>query len=143
MEIKGPSGPSKTDKTSKSKKSGSSSGSAFSSFLDETEGTSSSAGASGTHAATPLDAILALQSIDPEESRKAKQQATKRGFDILDCLSEIRVGILTGIISGQRLIRLQQMIEQEREMIDDPHLIEILDEIEIRAAVELAKLGHY
>lgn len=39
-----------------------------------------------------------------------------------------------------RLEALAQLIRAKREQVDDPRLDEILGEIELRAAVELAKL---
>jgi hypothetical protein len=40
------------------------------------------------------------------------------------------------------LVALARALRDQRAQIDDPQLIEVLDEIELRAAVELAKLGH-
>jgi hypothetical protein len=36
---------------------------------------------------------------------------------------------------------LAQLVRARRDQVDDPRLIAILDEIELRAAVELAKLA--
>jgi hypothetical protein len=46
-----------------------------------------------------------------------------------------------GTIPMAKLEALAQLVRAKREQIDDPKLIEILDEIELRAAVELAKLS--
>lgn len=141
MEVKGPSGPSKTEKTSKTKKSGSSGAAgAFSALIGGADETGGAAGVGTTHAVTGLDAILMAQSIDGDEARKAKKQAVNRGNDILDSLNELRVGLLTGTLSGNRITRLRNLIDQHRGMVDDPKLIQILDEIDLRAAVELAKI---
>lgn len=141
MEIKGPGQVTGSNKTNKTKKTGGSNATAgaFGVLLDgadEAQGTQSAAGPSSV---TGVDAVLAAQSIDGDEARKANQQETLRGNSILDSLEDIRIGILSGIISGQRLINLQKLLEQQRGEIDDPRLIEIMDEIEVRAAVELAK----
>ena len=50
-------------------------------------------------------------------------------------------GLLLGTIPMSKLEQLAQLIRAKREQIDDPKLLEILDEIELRAAVELAKLS--
>lgn len=142
MEVKGPSGPSKTSKTSKSKKSSSSSAAgAFSALIEGTESSSADAtsAASGVHAAAGIDAILAAQAIDPDEVNQGKKRAVRRGFDLLDSLDDIRMGLLLGQISGKRLYRLQELIAQQKDAVDDPKLMEILEEIDLRAAVELAK----
>lgn len=143
MEIKGPKGPDKTSKTDKSKKSGKSqsAGAAFRSFLQEGDAKiEGSQGLSGASAAAPMDAILALQGVDPDEARQNRQKAVDRGHNMLDILDELRVGILTGQISGGRLQALQNLIAEQREALDDPRLVEILDDIDLRAAIELAKL---
>ncbi|MBK67096.1 MAG: flagellar assembly protein FliX [Rickettsiales bacterium] len=147
MEIKGPKGPDKTGKTSKSKKSSSSSsaGEAFRSFLEEGGSDASIdnvASSSSAASVAPVDAILAMQGIDPEESRRNSKRQVERGHSVLDILDEVRVGILTGEISGNRLKKLQDLIEEQRGELDDPRLVELMDEIDLRAAVELAKLGY-
>jgi hypothetical protein len=40
-----------------------------------------------------------------------------------------------------KLEQLATLVRAKREQIDDPKLLAILDEIELRAAVELAKLS--
>ncbi len=144
MEIKGPKGPSKTEKAGKKSgaKKSATAGAAFQSFLeggdDKVDANSSLSSSAG---ATPIDAILALQGVDPEEARKgARARAAQKGFDILKILDDIQVGILMGEISGTRLIALQRLIDEQRENFDDPHLSDLLDDIELRAAIELAKL---
>ena len=39
--------------------------------------------------------------------------------------------------------QIVRLVRSRREAFDDPKLSAILDEIELRAAVELAKLGQY
>ena len=64
-----------------------------------------------------------------------------QGEDLLDELDQIRIGLLTGSLPRATLERLAARVEAKRHRVDDPSLIQILDEIELRAAVELAKLG--
>jgi hypothetical protein len=59
---------------------------------------------------------------------------------MLDRLEDIRHGLLMGAIPRDRLQELAAAVRRQREAIDDPRLVEILDEIELRARVELAKL---
>ena len=85
-----------------------------------------------------LDALLALQDVGgPLERRK---RAMRRAGRILDVLDEVKLGLLSGEVSTNDLIRLQSAVRDQREATEDPGLEGILNEIETRAAVELAKL---
>jgi hypothetical protein len=89
--------------------------------------------------ATPvsgMDSLLALQEVHPDETRGAVQ---RHAADLLDELDELRHGLLVGALSRSQLMRLKGLITARRASINDPRLAEILDEIELRAAVELAK----
>jgi hypothetical protein len=86
-----------------------------------------------------IDGILALQEVD--EDGRGSQQARERGDAMLDRLDEIRHGLLVGSVNPKTLERLLGQVRQQRETFTDPRLTEILEEIELRAAVELAKLG--
>jgi hypothetical protein len=86
-----------------------------------------------------LDALVALQEVDDPTSGRRKAQ--QRGEDLLDRLDHLKLGLLTGRISIGELERLSEMVSRETEATSDPRLREILSEIELRAAVELAKLG--
>jgi hypothetical protein len=88
-----------------------------------------------------LSVVLAVQETPDAAKGKARQRARERGMKMLDFLEEIRAGLLVGAIPKERLEQLAQMVRAKREQIDDPKLTAILDEIELRAAVELAKLS--
>lgn len=88
-----------------------------------------------------LSVVLAVQETPDAAKGRAKQRARDRGMKMLDFLEEIRIGLLMGVIPKDRLEQLAQMVRAKREQIDDPKLMSILDEIELRAAVELAKLS--
>jgi hypothetical protein len=88
-----------------------------------------------------LSVVLAVQETPDAAKGRARQRARDRGFKMLDFLEEIRAGLLVGAIPKDRLEQLAQMVRAKREQIDDPKLTAILDEIELRAAVELAKLS--
>jgi hypothetical protein len=89
----------------------------------------------------PVDALLALQEVpDPLRGR---QRPVKRGNDLLDRLDEIRHGLLLGEIPVHRLRSLAQSLRAESQAVADPRLAEIIGEIELRCAVELAKLGQH
>lgn len=69
-----------------------------------------------------------------------RSRGIKHGYNILDHLDEIRLGLLSGSLSSMRLMELGREVEEVRETVIDPQLSAILDDIELRAAVELAKL---
>ena len=89
-----------------------------------------------------MNTVLALQEAPDATSRnRAKQRSKERAGLMLDHLEEIRMGLLLGTVPMAKLEQLAQLVRAKREQIDDPKLLEILDEIELRAAVELAKLS--
>ena len=88
-----------------------------------------------------LTAVLAVQESPDQMARRARQRARERAGNVLDQLEEIRLGLLLGTIPASRLEGLAQLVRAKREQVSDPRLDELLDEIELRAAVELAKLG--
>ena len=93
---------------------------------------------SGLSGVMSVDALLALQDVGGPTERK--RRAVGRAGKLLDILDDVKVGMLAGELSGADLGRLQQAIRDQREQTDDPKLENLLDEIETRAAVELAKL---
>lgn len=122
---------------SRAKASGGASG--FS--LPSVGGTSGAAGVaqtSGLAGVGSLDALLALQAMgDPLER---KRRAVKRADGILDILGEVKIALLDGEVSPATLDRLARAVREQRESTDDPRLESVLNEIETRAAVEMAKL---
>lgn len=84
-----------------------------------------------------VDALLALQaSGGPTERRR---RAVSRGGRILDVLDQVRIAMLGGELTVGDLERLKRAVRDERDLTEDPALEAVLDEIELRAAVELAK----
>jgi hypothetical protein len=86
-----------------------------------------------------VDALLALQEVANEPNRRAL--ARRRGEELLDRLEELRLALLDGRLSLDMLERLGDLVALHRGKVYDPRLDQVLDEIELRAAVELAKLG--
>lgn len=92
--------------------------------------------------ATPiasLDHMLALQEISDDESRR--KTLVKQGEMSLEALDKLRNALLMGVLPQSTLRHLEKVVAQQRAVIaPDPRLASILDEIELRAAVELAKI---
>lgn len=93
-----------------------------------------------TATVAPVASILSIQEVDAETPTDARARMIHYGADILDRLDEIRDQILSGAVSKNRLENLAQTLRQRRAAVDDLQLIALIDEIELRAEVELAKL---
>ena len=135
MKIQGPNplrnAPGKKAKTSEG-------GDGFARELAETGEDSQGTGgvvAAGTVA--PMDALLALQEAGAQPH--GDSQAKRRAEDMLDALEALRRSILTGEIPVDDLERLSGLARAGRAKVDDPRLEEVLDAIDLRAKVELAK----
>jgi len=85
-----------------------------------------------------LDSILMLQGLD--DSTDGKSKAAAHGEKLLDMLDEIRDGLLAGGVPRTTLNRLANAVTRRHDQFNDPKLQGVLDEIELRAHVELAKL---
>lgn len=90
--------------------------------------------------ATGIDTLLALQAV--EDPLFARKKAVRRGNALLDTLEAIKADLLMGQVSEGRLNQLMVLIGQARER-NLPELDGLLDDIELRARVELAKFGRY
>lgn len=86
-----------------------------------------------------IDALLALQAVGDPTERKRK--AVQRGTRILDVLDEVKMALIDGEVTPDSLDRLMIAVQDQREDTEDSALEGVLNEIELRAAVELAKLG--
>jgi len=86
-----------------------------------------------------VDAILALQSVG--DFTEARKQATGRAMNLLDVLDELKLSLLEGGLPKAKLVALMDLLQTRRDDTNDAGLEAALDEVEIRAAVELAKFG--
>lgn len=82
--------------------------------------------------------LLSLQEV--QDATTGRRRAVARGERLLDALEQLRVGLLTGTMSRDDMTMLARLAQENAAVVDDPRLAEILAEIELRAAVELAKL---
>jgi len=110
--------------------------------LPEQEQASRSAVAGGPIGATDVASLLALQSIPSQDPREKKRKAVRRGLDILDVLEGVRLDLLGGGVSPDRLERLVGLMGG-REPTGDERLDALVADIDLRARVELAKLGRF
>jgi hypothetical protein len=137
IKISGPGSTTTTGQTRRADRGGRRDGE-FARLLD-----AGSAGAAApVESATPLaavDALLAAQCVPDSLDEEGRRRAVRHGEDILQRLEEIRLGLLAGGLPRDRLIDLARMVRSRRDRVGDPRLAAVLDEIELRAEVELAK----
>ena len=98
------------------------------------------AGSTPAHAATGIDAILALQAVDGPLTGRRK--SVRRGGALLDILDEIKTDLLIGRVGAESLDRMAAILSEARDR-SLPGLDSLLDEIELRVRVELAKFGRF
>ncbi len=141
MKLTGIGGASAAGPASKTAKTTKSSGSGFAESLasldqaEETQGVDAPATVSG------IAALLATQGVGDALDREARKRLVDYGNDLLDKLEELRHGLLMGAVPKDKLIAMAQMVRARRDSTPDPRLSELLDEIELRVEVELAKLS--
>ncbi|TAH37562.1 MAG: hypothetical protein EYC62_01380 [Alphaproteobacteria bacterium] len=123
-------------KAGKTKSAG---GSSFASHLQETEETQ---GVMSTSAVSNVDSLLSLQAMGSSTDKNTK--ARQHGEEVLDVLERVLHDLLAGGVPVSRLRNLADMMQRQREYAGvSPKMLEIIDEIETRALVELAKLEAY
>lgn len=139
MKVRGPDATKNTSKTGKkSGDSGKTDGASFGSMVaGEAQ---QKAGVSNAHSITQLDSLLAIQAAEDPLARQAKKRMRQRSTNILDLLDRLRMKMLSGQLTLGDMIDVADVVASHREKIDDPILTDILDEIDLRAQVELAKI---
>ena len=137
MKVEGPGSTSKAGKTKKKDKVSSGDGS----FGDMVTGKSGESGAaSGPQSVAKVDALLAVQGAENPTERAARRRMQQRADNILDELEKIRLGLLTGTLTVGDVINVADVVASHREKVMDPRLTAVLDEIDLRAQVEIAKM---
>ena len=133
VERAGPSGVSITRRKERAAGGGPST---FAKTLEEGDPGTAVSGAVPSH---PIEAILTVQEVaDPTSGRS---RGVRRGLDLLDQLERIRRAMMLGTLSRDQIERLAALLAARREAVSEPALSEVLNEIEVRVAVELAKFG--
>jgi hypothetical protein len=85
-----------------------------------------------------LDSILMLQGMD--DATDGRSRGLSHGENLLDLLDSVRDGLLAGGIPRTTLNKLAVAVTRRHDQFADPKLQDVLDQIELRAHVELAKL---
>ncbi len=124
--------------TTPARKSSGGSSVSFSSLLSGAQSSSAATQATEISATTGLSNLFALQEISEEERKR--ERALKHGKSMLDVLERLRQQLLMGEIPSHMLADLSLTLEEQKQTLSDPYLMGLIEDIELRVAVELAKL---
>jgi len=134
MKVTGPQGPASTQGQKTTRAAG---GFSLGGQAGGVAGPGAAASASAAGGLAGVSALMALQSVETATERR--RRAVKRGGGLLDRLEELKLALLSGQDGGEALDRLARVLREERPDDDDAGLNDVLDQIDVRAAVELAK----
>ncbi len=99
------------------------------------------AGTVSGSAVAGIDAVLAMQAADDATQGRSRGLLMDRGDRLLDRLEDLQLALLSGNLPKEKVIELAQALREKRPTSDDAGLNALIDEIELRAEVELAKLS--
>lgn len=133
MKVSGPTGPAVTPAARPAPATGGFSlgGAASSSASAPAMAAGSASGLAG------VSALMALQGV--EDVTERRRRSIRRGRGLLDRLDELKLAMLAGEAGEAALARLGRDIGEARPDEDDVGLRSLLDQIDLRAKVELAK----
>lgn len=134
--VGGPSGPQRTKKT----KAVSDGNESFADALRDAADTQSASASGSVQGVTAVGGIFAVQEVETATDGRSRGLLIGYGDDLLDRLEELRIDLLLGAVPKDKLVDLAHEMRQKRHQVEDPQLNEIIDEIELRAEVEIAKL---
>jgi len=135
MRIQGPAGTAVATTSSSASRRGASG--AFS-VSERTEG-SAAKGPSTLRTIGGIDALIALQGVDDPTERR--RHGVKRGRLALDALDELKIGLLGGVLTPATLNKLRAAAAFLKDGSGEAGLDGVLDEIELRVEVEIAKIS--
>jgi len=110
----------------------------FAELLSEASETETAPPVFDVAATSALGNMLALQEISEEDIKRKKLE--QQGHNMLDALEDLRQKLLIGNLPPSVLQNIGRQMSIQKQFVSDPRLMEIIDDIELRTAVELAKL---
>jgi hypothetical protein len=105
-----------------------------------TGGAAESTQTAASQAIAGIDTLLALQGAEDPTARAARKRMTDRADSVLEELDHLRLALLSGNLTVGHVIDIADVVASHRERIMDPRLRAVLDEIDLRAQIEIAKL---
>lgn len=125
--------------TRKAKKTAGDDG-AFAEALREASGAEEAEQAQATGGVGAVASILAVQQTADATDHRSRGLLMDYGNDLLDRLDQIRLSVLSGAVSKDRLQDLARRLREHKTTSDDPRLNDLIAEVELRVEVEIAKL---
>lgn len=119
------------------KTAGQADASAFAKSLNEPTGAERAAAPAPAAQLNSVAALMALQSADDPLERK--RRAERRGRQMLDGLDRLKLDLLEDRDPVATLRKLRDTLESTREDSGDSKLEALIDQVELRVEVELAK----
>lgn len=132
MKVTGPSGTRSTPASRPARAGG-----GFSLPSGGTAATGAASATASTGGVAGVSALMALQGV--EDATERRRRAMRRGRGLLDRLDALKLAMLAGGDGAAALNTLARAVREERPDSADPGLNAVLDQIDLRAAVELAK----
>jgi hypothetical protein len=100
--------------------------------------------AAKTASTSSLSALIAAQlhgeDEDIAERKRRQRKGVKKGQDMLSVLDSMKLDMLAGQLSPAKMQQLVASVDACEEDVGDDRLKEIIEQIKLRARVELAKL---
>jgi hypothetical protein len=136
MKITGTKGPSATSKSKKSSSAGKASGVSFDAMVEK------AGNVDAVESVESADAVSGVGQGGGRRSSYIPQEAEARGEYMITQLEQLERDILTGRDASAAMKRLQDALATEAIDRDglSPELLTILDEIEMRVSIEVAKV---
>jgi len=127
------------ERARKSSKAARSSGAGGVFTLDTSPSQAPAASSTQISAPLPVGDISMLLAVQGDDRQRERSIAVDRGYDTLNALDALKVDVLSGQLSRHKLLNLARLVDKQRQHLGDEGLMNVLDHIELRARVELAK----
>jgi hypothetical protein len=108
--------------------------------LPETPAPRSLAGTGPVAALASLATLLAAQESDGPTGRR--RRAMKRGRQLVEQLGQVQLALLAGNLSPATIGQLRRHLAEEIDLKQDPALGRLMRDLDLRAAVEIAKIDY-
>lgn len=139
MKIEGPKQTSASSSVKKTSKAKPAEGSDFGEYM-AAGATQESSASAAPQSITAVDALLAVQAVEDPTEKAARKRMTLRAESLLEKLDDLHIAMLKGNMTMSHMVNIADMVSTHKEKVSDSKLSALLDEIDLRAQVELAKM---